>query len=299
MTKLRLQTEYIFARLGLWLIRVLPPGLACAAAEAVGSCAYYILPSRRKTAIDNVLKAGITKDKREARRIARKSFESIALAVTESLIVPKLMDTGKLPEGAVEIIMPEETKAVLSDPKSGAITVSGHFGNWELGAKISSDYKPITAIARKMNNPKVQELISSAKVRDGFDTIDKHESNPMKIVRVLRQHRVLAVLTDQHAHGDSVTKIDFFGHPAMTYPTPAMLQYLAKVPILFCTVPRTGTLRFKVEYSKPIYYTFNKETLDDDVRAATQDLANRLEAQIREYPEQYLWAHRRWRKVEN
>ncbi len=295
MLNLRLQVEYIFAKLSLWMIQVFPPRLACAAARTVGSLAYFILPSRRKVAVGNVLKAGITSSKREARRIARKSFQSIALAVTESLIVPRLYDSGKLPEDAIEIVMPEATKAVLSDPNTGAITVSGHFGNWELGAKISSAYKPITAIARKMNNPKVQELIASAKVRDGFDTIDKHESNPMKIVRVLRQHRVLAMLTDQHARGDGVATIDFFGMPAVTYTTPAMLQHLTKVPILFCTVPRTDTLRFRVEYSEPIYFTVNKETLEEDIKRATQDLAKRLEEKIREYPEQYLWAHRRWR----
>lgn len=294
-SKLRLYSEYYGACFGLWLIRFLPPRFSCGVAHFVGSLAYFCIPSRRRTAVGNLLKTGVAKDLASARKIAKASFQSIALAVTESLVVPRLYDDGKLPADAIELVIPEETRALLNDKSKGVITVSAHLGNWELGAKISSTFKPISAIARKMNNSLVQGLMEKAKIRDGFETIDKHVTNPMIFVRVLKKHNCLALLTDQHAHDSGEVIIDFFGHKAATYSTPAVLSHLTGAPILLCVAIRTGLLRFRIEYSKPIYYKIEKTTYDDDVIAATQDIASRLEVKIRESPEQYLWAHRRWR----
>lgn len=294
-SKLRLSCEYFGAKFGLALIRFLPPRAACWAARRVGSIAYATIAKRRRIAIDNLLKTGVCTSLPEARRIARLSFQSIALAVVESLVVPKLYDDHKLPPDAIEIIMPEETRALLTDEtKTGIITVSAHFGNWELGAKIASTFRPITGIARRMNNARVQDLMERANIREGFETIDKHESNPLKIVRVLKRGRVLAMLTDQHAHGDNTCTIDFFGLPAKTYSSPAFLQHLTHCPILLCVVVRTGILKFRVEYSSPLFFSYEKSSLEEDVRTATQEIASRLESKIRERPEQYLWAHNRW-----
>ena len=57
-------------------------------------------------------------------------------------------------------------------------------------------------------------------------------------------------------------------------------------------------MRFRVHIEGPIFYDIPKDAKDEAVANATQDLASRLEAAIRKYPGQYLWAHRRWKYAE-
>ena len=74
-----------------------------------------------------------------------------------------------------------------------------------------------------------------------------------------------------------------------------MTQQLTGAPIFFIYCVRTGFMRFRIRFSEPLFYEISKEHKADDIRAATQDLSNQLEEIIRQYPEQYLWAHRRWK----
>lgn len=295
-SKFRLACEYYAAKSGLGLINCLSPRLACVGARFVGRFAYCFCTKRRKTAIENLLKTGIAKDRREAKSIAKSSFQSIALTMVESILVPQMLADGRMDESSFDIDMPSETRELL-EQEIGIITVSGHLGNWELGAKVVSRYKPITAIARPMNNPRVQALMDSVQLRDGFETIDKHDTNPIKIVRALKKKRILALLTDQHAHDAGSCVVNFFGMPAVTYSTPAMLQYMTGAPILICFVTRTGLFKFHFEFSKPLYFKVEKESMDADIQAATQYIASELESRIRDNPRQYLWMHRRWKKL--
>jgi KDO2-lipid IV(A) lauroyltransferase len=132
-------------------------------------------------------------------------------------------------------------------------------------------------------------------IRDGMDTIDKHDAHPMKIVRVLKRGEILAMLVDQHANGDSACTIDFLGLPARSYTTPAVLQRLTGAPVVIGAAIRNGPLDFTIHFSEPLRYGLSKSSGEAEIVAATQDMANRLAAHILRRPEQYLWAHRRWK----
>ena len=286
--------EYVFARIGVWLVEHTPPRLACAMAKFVGNIAYLILPQRRRIAIDNILKAGFATNTREARRIARASSRSIALTIAESFIIHRFKDA----ESRVELEMSAAAKAAIDNSKCGFICYSGHFGNWEIGAQALSRFRPVTGIARRMNNERVQALMDRKQMRADFETIDKHSGRPMDMVRALKRNRALAILSDQHAHGDSAVVIDVFGRPAKTYPSPVVLQQLTGAPIFFTYALRIGFMRFRLHFSEPIFFKVSRENKMADIQAATQDLSKRLEEIIRQYPEQYLWAHRRWKYAE-
>ncbi len=286
--------EYGFARIGVWIVEHAPPRLACALTKFIGDIAYFAMPRRRKIAVNNILKAGIADTPRAARRIARASARSIALTVAESFIFPRLRDA----DSRIEFDVPEATKDAIEASKRGFICYSGHFGNWEIGAQALSRFHPVTGIARPMNNERIQALMDKKKMRADFETIDKHSGRPMDMVRALKRNRALAILADQHARGDSAVVIDVFGRPAKTYPTPAILQQLTGAPIIFSYSLRTGFMRFRIVFSEPLFYTISKESKTEDILAATQDLSKRLEEIIRQYPEQYLWAHRRWKYSE-
>ncbi len=284
--------EYGFALLGVWLVDHAPPRMALRLAKFIGDVAYWCMPRRRRIAVDNLLKSGIAKTAREARRLARASAQSIALTVAESFLFPRF------PDAVSELDVSDAAKAAIDASTCGFICYSGHLGNWEVGAQTVARYRPITGIARPMDNVRVQALMDKKQMRADFETIDKHSGRPMDLVRALRRNRALAILSDQHASGDSAVVIDVFGRPAKTFSTPVVLQQLTGAPIFFTYAIRTGFMRFRVHFSDPIYYTVSKQSKAEDIRSATEDLSKRLEEIIRQHPDQYLWAHRRWKYAE-
>ena len=286
--------EYFFARIGVWLVEHTPARIACGLAKLVGDIAYFFMPRRRRIAVRNILKSGIADTPWAARRIARASLRSIALTVAESFIFPRYKDA----DSRIEFELSKAAQDAIDASKCGFICYSGHFGNWEVGARALSKFRPVTGIARPMNNERVQALMDRKQMRSDFETIDKHSGRPMDMVRALKRNRVLAILSDQHARGDSAVVIDVFGRPAKTYSTPVVLQQLTGAPIFFIYSLRTGFMRFRIKFSEPLFYNVSKESKAADIQAATQDLSKQLEEIIRQYPEQYLWAHRRWKYAE-
>lgn len=291
----RIACEYHGAKIAFSVISHVSPAAACRFARGCASVAFLLLGKRRRIAVDNLLKAGVAKSPKEARRIAKASFRSMAQTVAESYLLPAILSDPARRARHVVTEMPAATEACFAEPGKGVILVSGHLGNWEMGAQDVSLRKPVTGVARKLNNERVQQLIERTHLRSNFETIDKHLLHPMELVRALRKGRVLALLTDQHARGEKSLRVDFFGRPAATYESPAFLQMLTGAPIVFAYSIRDGFLHFHEFFSEPIYFPYDKKTRDKDIFDATQALTKLLEDAIRKYPEQYLWAHRRWK----
>ena len=192
----------------------------------------------------------------------------------------------------VRVRIPDDVQAVLEDPDQGLIVVSGHFGNWELAGQWLSRYKPVAGISRPMNNPRVQELALSRRPRHGFRMIPKYDPDPGRFIKLLGDGEVLALLVDQHARQG--LDVPFFGHPAKTHTTAAMLHLVTRAPLCFATCRREAPLTFDLTLS-PLIGQQRSGDRNADVEAILLALNGLLEEAIRRDPEQYLWGHRRWR----
>lgn len=192
----------------------------------------------------------------------------------------------------VRVEIPGDVRAVLEDPDSGLIVVSGHFGNWEIAGQWLSRYKPVAGISRQMNNPRVQDLALGRRQRREFRMIPKYDPDPGRFLKLLGDGEILALLVDQHARQG--IDVPFFGHPAKTHKTAAMLHLVARTPLAFLVCRRTAEWTFELSLS-PLIEQPRSGDRNADVEAILRTLNARLEAAIRRDPDQYLWGHRRWR----
>lgn len=293
MKKLRHLVEYLLIRLALGLVDVLPVRVSEAVLFCVSYVCYYIGIGRRTVAIDNITMSGICSDRRTASRIGRKAFHHLGLVVLESLRSSKILE-GKDWRRHVDIRVSPELEKILLDPGQGLIMASGHYGSWEIAAQLMSLAKPIAGVTRRMNNPYVDSLMQKRKPRERFFLIPKYDkTNTDRFLRVLKDGHVLALMIDQHAiHGGMM--IDFFGRPASTYRTVALLHLVTGVPLCFGYCRRTGRHRYELVATGPFHYKPSGDK-DADIRRILEDLNRELEKAIRDVPEQYLWAHRRWK----
>lgn len=284
--------EYVFASIAVTLADAVPLGVSMAAARRMGDLAFRVLYRRRRLAISNILRAGITADEAEAVRIARESFRHFSMLAVESLAASKLLTPETL-DTYIEFDAPPETRAMMADPTQGILFVTPHLGNWEITGSALSLMKPLVAVARKMDNPLFRGLMRRRNPRRAMEIVEKHASDRMSLLRALKSGKGLALLVDQHAASNGV-KVPFFGIPASTVTSPARLHLATRCPIVFGYGRRMSPMHHRIKASAPVFYepTGDREA---DILRITADLNEKLADCIRECPEQYLWSHRRWR----
>jgi KDO2-lipid IV(A) lauroyltransferase len=259
-------------------------GSACARAV------FPLFPKRRRIAVDNILKAGITDDPREADRLARMSWGHLAGHICEALCVPQIITRENWRDHLdVSEAHPDTVKLLLEETDRPILLVSSHHGVWEAATNLLSFARPMIAIARVMNNRFVAKWMKKHHFRGPVTVIDKKNGFSPDILRQWRDERAaMTILMDQHTRGGLL--LSFLGRPARTFTSATRLAIRTGYPIVVGSFVRIAPYRYRLVGGDPV--RFSKQT---DLAAATQLLNDRLSAAIRKYPEQYLWIHRRWR----
>lgn len=290
--KLQHIAEYALARLACALFDRISLVTADRIAERGADLFFRLHALRRRIAVDNLLKSGVARDMTEAVRIARASFRHFAVLLTETLKSGEYFTEQNWRE-RIRLDIHPDTMALLEKPGQGLMLVSGHFGNWEIAAQMVSYIKPVVGIARRMDNPLTDRLMKEHLPRNRFSLTPKNDADPRRLLDILKRGEVLAILADQHARQKDMI-LPFFGRPAYTHTSPARLHLITRTPLAFGYCLRTGPMQYILHFDAPIIHprTGNREA---DVRAILEKLTASLEHVVRQYPEQYLWAHRRWK----
>ena len=274
-----------------WASRAGSAGLI-GAAELAARVAFLTWRRRRRLAVDNILQAGMCADARAARRMALASFRAFALMVAET--TP--LRTRLTPEHwsrHVEFRLTPEAEPLPKTPGVGLLVASAHIGNWEVAARAASLIKPVCAVYRPFNNAGLDRLARRLRSGTNLRLVSRQEPDPMRFIRALASGEIVALMVDQHASRGRV-EVEFFGRPAWTTRTPAMLHLATRAPLLVAWAIRTGPLRYVVEAVGPVEVPRTGDR-EKDVRVLTQALTDIVERIARQYPEQYLWGHRRWK----
>lgn len=247
-------------------------------------------PGRRRLSRDNVLKCGIASCQKEASRIARRAWLHLGGHIAEALFVPKSEDAGFW-RGRLDVSEadPESASLVLDPPKEPILIVSAHHGAWEAATNILTASRPMIAVARKVNNRFVAGWMAKHHFRGPVTVIDKKKGFTKEILRQWEtENSAMTILMDQH-HSKGA-RLTFLGRPARTITSAARLAVRTGHPAVVGSFVRTGPYRYKLVGGPPL--RFAKGT---DAETAAQAMNDRLSDVIRRYPDQYLWAHRRWR----
>ncbi|MCA1585969.1 MAG: MMPL family transporter [Acidobacteria bacterium] len=178
----------------------------------------------------------------------------------------------------------------------GAILVTGHYGNWEIGGILMSRvaHLPLTVVAMAESDPEVNRLRHDIRRRLGVDTLEVRQAldTALHIRRLLGEGRFVALLIDRHLGKDRVL-VRFLGRPVWFLRTPALMGYLTGAPLVACFLERQGAGRFTAVPSAPIEVD---RTLprDEAIAAATQKIAEALEARVRTRPDLWYQFYRYW-----
>ena len=174
----------------------------------------------------------------------------------------------------------------------GKVACAAHLANWELtiAPATLSGLQP-WSIYKRLRNPLVDRDVHA--LRQHLYTgglVPKEVGVPRQFLRVIRDGGTVGLLTDLRDSAGTV--IPFFGQPAHTTTFPALLALSAGSPILVSCLRRVSGVRFVQSYA--LVRMPDSGDRKADVIAVTAEVQAVFEAFIRRWPEQWMWAHKRW-----
>lgn len=274
------------------LICSLPRPIMLWIAEKGGEVAFWLVARQRNKAVQNLSKIYTDRDSRWIQTTAKKMFGHLALTAGEVLQFPKLskeevarwVDIGD----AFEIY-----DSVLKEGK-GLISITAHFGNWELLAGIFGlqGYRG-AVLARKIYYEPYNDWIVGLRRFVGVETIYRDDSS-REILKRLARNEIVGLLPDQDMESLKGEFVQFFNRPAYTPVAPARLSLASGAPILANFLVRISRQRYKIVIGKVIRPNLSIER-DRAVTECTQAWMSEFEKMIRAYPEQWGWMHDRWK----
>ena len=279
-------TEYVAFRLALATMRWTPAPVALALGRLYARLLDACVPRLRRIARRNLELAMPELDAARRERIVDGVFTSIgrilALAARFPAIGTHNVSRWIRYDGF------EHFEAARRRGK-GVLFATAHLGNWELSAFAHALMTgPMHVVVRPLDNPLIDRYVTRLRELSGNRSIGKKDLI-RGMLRALAANEAVGVLIDQNASVDEGVFIDFFGIPACAHAGFARIAARSGAAVipgfaLWSAAERRYVLRFY----PPLEMT--GETLAD-----TQRLHRRLEQVIREYPDQWLWIHRRWK----
>ena len=175
----------------------------------------------------------------------------------------------------------------------GTILATAHYGNWELlGLTAPLHGFELLSLARPLDDAALNERLLRLRTLTGQRILSKH--NALRpTIKALRNGETVGILMDQNTVRREAVFVPFFGRLAATTPAVATLQQRTGASILpVFSVPSSRGYRVVIDAPLEIPDVAESEAMEAITAAATA----RIEAQIRERPEAWLWMHDRWRE---
>jgi len=267
---------------------------ALALGDRVGALLFRLLRAPRRLALEHLrLAFGDELSEAARTRLARASFMNIARSFCE---LAKMDTIREQLDDYIELEGWEHAEAVLAEGR-GAVVITGHIGNWELlAAYFALKGLRVGAIARRIYEPRLNQLIVDFRARQGVQTILRESPHATRdILRVLKDHGLLAIIVDQDTKAASVS-VPFFGRAARTPAAAASLALRRKLPVLGVFVQRRAQGGHRITILPPFAMPQTGD-LRSDIRELTAAFNQAIEAQIRRNPAEWVWWHRRWHRA--
>ena len=295
-SKLQIRLEYTIARLLLGGLGLMPRGLALLVSGTIAKIGYHALGDLRRIGIQNLALAFPEMPDADRRRILKGTFENLGRVLGEVSQFHKA--TRERLSAIIDFDLDEESRELYARQKiegRGVLITTGHFGNWELLVTgFAVLHEPIAYLARPLDNPLIEELTVKIRSRFGNQPINKTNS-AMLAIKILREGGILGMLADVNAHPKEGVFVPFFGVPACTTSGAAMIAIRSNAWIypMFCVWDKT-TRKYKMVHGHLIEPAQTGDRKRDIV-TTTAEFTAEIERVIRQYPEQWMWIHRRWK----
>jgi Kdo2-lipid IVA lauroyltransferase/acyltransferase len=252
---------------------------------------YHAAAKHRLIALYNLRRAFPEKKMDELIAIAKGVYRNAAITAAEFFSMPSITRESLHEWVEVEGLEHYETGIARGE---GMLSIVAHFGNWEL-MTVTAPFllKPFHIVYRPLDSPILDNMLEHVRTICGNELIPKGGSGK-RIVELLKENRLIGILSDQNVSVREGVFVDFFGRPACTGVGLAVMALRSGAPILPAFMARQKSGKYKL-ILKPLVEVSRTGDYDRDLLENTQRFTKIVEEVVREYPDQWFWIHQRWK----
>lgn len=283
---------YIAVRVLNFIFGFIPVSLLLWVGRRLGVVIFMFNKKRRLIAYAN-LKAAFAKEKSpaELRNITKRVYQNMVQTFVEVLNLTKV--NRRYVDKYIEVVNMERIKNAAASGR-GMILLTAHFGDWELSSLASSALGfPINVLVREQKMKRLNELLNRLRESNGCKVIRKG-MDVKNLLKALYDKKIVGILADQDA-GKKGTFVNFFGRPTSSHSGAMEIAKRTDSIVLPNFIVRTGGPYHKVYLEE--YIDFKDTKSPDDVKQNLQRYMSLLEKYVRQYPDQWLWLHKRWKST--
>ena len=266
-----------------------------------GKWFYHLVPYRREVVMGNLRRVfGDVLPETELIRIAQAFYGHYVRFFLEIVKLPFLSAERKK-----KLIRFENVESLTKAHKKGkgVVLLTGHFGNWELSTVVGiaqfPQLKGLFHFVRRQLKPEwVNQAVTRRFRRAGFGTIVKRGSLDA-IIDLLGSGAIVVYVFDHHPRRKVAgVVVDFFGHPAGTSKSPALIALASGAPVVPATSWREADGTHVLRFEDPIPVV-ECEDAGETIRQTTRAFNAALERMVLRHPEQWIWDYKRWKKIKS
>lgn len=289
---MRRKLEYAAAWPFIKVLGILPRPLSRAFAITLAQTFYLLHVRLRRVGMRNLELALPETSIPERKRILRGVFTSLGRQLAEVCQFPKY--TRENVDKVVVYDGLENFQEAYAHGK-GVLFLTAHFGAWELSAFAHSLHGHwLHIVMRPMDNLYLDRLIQSYRTMHGNKTVGKDDF-VRGLLAAMKCGETVGILMDTNMTPPQGVFVNFFGIPACTASGLARIALrtdAAVVPGFTIWDKDLGKYRLRFD---PALKLIRTGDLEADIVANTQQFTKVIEDYVRQYPDQWLWVHRRWK----
>jgi len=270
----------------MYMLAKLPTGLNFAAGRFVGYLFFFFAARRRHITRTNIKLCFPELSDAEQRKLVKETIIDNGIGLAETCIA--WFNHQRITHDMIEVEGADNLENATSQGR-GVILVGAHYTTLDLGGVLMAKIQKVGVMYRAKKNPLFDLVMKNARSKFCEAVIER--SDMRSVIRFIRKGGVMWYAPDQDYGRRNSVFAPFFGNTASTITVIPRLVKLNNSPVLILGHHRKADHSGYVVSITPPVTDFPSG--NDEIDATT--INSELEKQIRKYPAQYMWLHRRFK----
>jgi KDO2-lipid IV(A) lauroyltransferase len=152
----------------------------------------------------------------------------------------------------------------------------------------------VNIVMRPMDNPYLDGMLQSYRTMHGNKVVPKDDF-VRGLLAAMKAGETVGILMDTNMTPPQGVFVDFFGIPACTASGLARIALRTDAAVVpGFTIWDESLRKYRLRFD-PALELVRTGDLEADIVTNTQNFTKVIEGYVRQYPEQWLWVHRRWK----
>jgi Kdo2-lipid IVA lauroyltransferase/acyltransferase len=270
------------------ILPYIPNRLMLGFTRLMARATFIFMRSYRKRMAENIASvlAQDIPDPHERQKLVWRAWLNFAQGVLETA---RVMHFSREEIISTVVLEGEEHIQRALEKGKGVLALSAHLGSFTMiGARLAASGYAFSAVVKPPRDQRFAKLLDDYRQQIGIHTIAaKPRRQAVRgILQALRENRIVLIIADEFRSGDVM--VDFFGVKVPAPRGPATLALRTKAATLPMFATRRSADGLTLSVDAPIL-PVESDDLEASVVATTAVYTRRIEAAIREYPDQWNW----------